>query len=243
VARSLVRGIVKDMTSAEHADLSARMAAAARDLQEQDNPEHTYTTATSLAVDNVDGCQGAGLIIVHRRKEIEMLAATHDDVRTCDRLQQELSEGPCLDAMWEETTITSPSLAHDQRWPTWGPKVAKDPGMNSVLSFQLFTHGDTLGALNLYSRERDAFTADDRDNGLALAAHIAIAVTAAQKIDNLNTALGSRTVIGEATGILMERYDLTSGVAFSLLARTSSEEQVKIRVLAQRLVDTRARQD
>lgn len=107
-----------------------------------------------------------------------------------------------------------------------------------MVSFQLFTHADTIGALNLYSRGKDGFGVEDRHDGLALAAHIAIAITAADAIDHLGQALSSRTVTGQATGMLMERFKVTPDVAFRVLTRVSNEENIKLRDLAERLVRT-----
>ncbi len=213
------------------------MAAAARDLQEQRGPQSTLDLAVRLAVSNVDGCDAAGVTMA-RPHEVETPAFTEEWVAVGDRLQLELGEGPCLDAIRQQHTVYSPSLGYDRRWPVWGPRVTAETGAQSVLSFQLFTHHDTVGALNLYSRTRDGFHLDDRADGLAIAAHVAVAVAASMKITNLESALGSRTVIGQAIGIIMERFDLRPDVAFAVLSRISSTEERKMRDLAAELVDT-----
>jgi GAF domain-containing protein len=219
--------------------LSERMAAAARELEGQLDPDATMKIAVELAVSNIGGCEAAGVSIVHARRRIDTPAATDDMAVTGDRLQYELQEGPCLDAVWEQDTIYSPSLAYDQRWPRWGPRVVAETGAQSVLSFQLFTHEDTLGALNLYSRVKDGFSEEDRQDGLALAAHIAIAVAAAQQISHLTKAMDTRSVIGQALGILMERFDLDAPRAFAVLTRIAQTEQQKLQLVAAELVETR----
>ena len=72
-----------------------------------------------------------------------------------------------------------------------------------MMCFRLFTHGDKLGALNLYSRQSNAFDDDDREHGLAIAAHTAIAVAAVQEIDQLKAGMDSRNLIGQAQGTLL----------------------------------------
>jgi AmiR/NasT family two-component response regulator len=47
-------------------------------------------------------------------------------------------------------------------------------------------------------------------------------------------------VIGQATGILMERFDLAPDRAFAVLSRLSSQRNVKLRQLAEEIVRTRA---
>ncbi|MCH1867002.1 GAF and ANTAR domain-containing protein [Nocardioides sp. CFH 31398] len=220
--------------------LPERMAEAARDLQVQQDPAATYAAATRLAHDNILGCHAASLSMVRRSgsDRIVNFAATHPGASRADELQTEHSEGPCLDSIVEAVTTYSPSLAHDHRWPRWGPEVVEQTGLRSVLSFQLFTHLDTLGALNLYSLDKDGFGAEDQHDGQVLAAHVAIAFAAAQRIDALDHALSTRTVIGQATGILMERYQVSSEVAFRILGRISSQEERKIRDLAREVVST-----
>jgi hypothetical protein len=148
-------------------------------------------------------------------------------VEVGDRLQYETGEGPCLDAIWTEETVYNPSLGYDRRWPRWGPRVVGETGAHSVLAFRLFTDRHTVGALNLCSRVHDAFDDTDRREGHALAAHIAIAVASVQQIDSLTDVLDPRSVIGQATGILMERYQLDQPRAFAVLARVSSTEERK----------------
>ncbi len=107
-----------------------------------------------------------------------------------------------------------------------------------MLCFRLF-NDHTLGALNLYSTRLDAFDEDDLAEGLALAAHAAVAMTAAQEAEHLRTAMDTRTVIGQAAGILMERFDLTEDHAFAVLVRVSSTTNTKLRQVAADLVRTR----
>jgi transcriptional regulator with GAF, ATPase, and Fis domain len=221
--------------------LSERMAEVARQLQDhQSDPEATFDLATKLVHSNVDGCDSAGLSFVHARQRVDTVAATDHMAFDADQLQYELGEGPCLDSIWEEEMVHSPDLAHDQRWPNWGPRVVQETEAESILCFRLFTHQDTMGALNLYSRTRDAFDRDAQDEGRAIAAHVAIAVAASQEVQHLSKGLHSHTIIGQATGILMERFDLDATVAFSVLVRLSQDNNVKLHEVAAETVATRA---
>jgi transcriptional regulator with GAF, ATPase, and Fis domain len=225
----------------EHAEpLSERMAEAARELQDhQSDPQATMDAAVKLAALNIEGCDAVGISFVQAKRRIETVASTDDLVVHADRLQYETEEGPCLDAIWEQQTIHSPSLGYDHRWPIWGPRVVEETQAQSVLAFQLFTHEDTLGALNVYSRTRDAFDESAREDGLAIAAHIAIAVAAARRIGQLGTALDTRTVIGQATGFIMGRFDLDAPTAFNVLARLASQSNTKLRDVADQIVTSR----
>lgn len=63
-------------------------------------------------------------------------------------------------------------------------------------------------------------------------------VDAKAEIEQMRHALASRAVIEQAKGIAMERYGLTAEVAWSWLVRTSQSRNVKLRVIAQELVDS-----
>ena len=118
-------------------------------------------------------------------------------------------------------------------------RAVADAGMCSALCFRLFTQGATVGSLNLYSRRLGGFDEADREVGGVLAAHVAVAMAAAQQVDTLGIAMDARTVIGQAQGILMERFDLDAEQAFGVLRRFSQDNNLKLHVVAQRLIDTR----
>ena len=56
------------------------------------------------------------------------------------------------------------------------------------------------------------------------------------EVVGLRAALASRHIIGMAQGILMLRYGVDEAKAFAFLARTSQQENVKLREVAQRIV-------
>jgi transcriptional regulator with GAF, ATPase, and Fis domain len=219
--------------------LAERMMAAARGLQDETDPQATMQFAVHIAADEVAGCDAAAISLLKRGRLVETPASTSELALAGDSLQYALGEGPCLQAVWEDRVVHSADLASEPRWPAWSRRMVRDHGVHGVLCFQLFTYADTVGALNLYSRTAHSFDTRARDEGLALAAHIAIAVAAAQRIEQLDQALVTRTVIGQATGILMERYGISAERAFGLLARVSSQSNVKVRELATELVETR----
>ena len=108
-----------------------------------------------------------------------------------------------------------------------------------MLRYRLFTTGETLGALNLYSRSLDAFDPDEINSGHYLAAHLAIAIAESETTAQLTSAIASRTVIGQAEGILMERFDLLPAQAFAVLTRISQHSSVRLHLVALELVKTR----
>ena len=219
-------------------DLSRQLADAARDL-EGSGPALTMERAIHLAVQLIRGANEAGIALNHRGRDIETPVSTDEVVARVDAWQYELREGPCLDAILKQDVVLSRDVGTDERWPTWGPKVAKETGIRSMLCCRLFTHEGLVGGLNLYSYAVDGFNDDDIEDGLALAAQAAVAIATARQIEQLQFAVDSRTVIGQAQGILMERFSIDPGQAFAVLARVSQGRNVKLRQIAEELVQTR----
>jgi GAF domain-containing protein len=220
-------------------DLADRLAHAARTLQLEGDPRRTLEEAVRVAVEMIDGCDEIGVSMVRRNNEVETPVATGPRARRGDELQYELDEGPCLDAIWRHSLVHSPDLAAEPRWPRWAPAATEETGMRSLMSFQLFTTGHTLGAMNLYSRSAHAYTATDEHVGTALAAHVAVALAQATQIEQLNEAVTRRTMIGQAQGILMERFDIDADRAFQVLVRVSQQRNVKLHDVATEVVTTR----
>jgi GAF domain-containing protein len=220
------------------AELSQRMADLARALRSEPDLSATMDQLVNTAVDLVDSCEHAGITFAHRNGTVGNAASSSSIPVLGDQLQQQLGEGPCIDAAWEEEMVHSGNLNSDERWPRWGPQAANELGAHSMLCVQLFTHEERLGALNLYSGKRYAFDRSERTEALAIAAHAAVALAAAQRIDQLDTGIARRTVLGQATGILMERYELDPTQAFNLLRRVSQSENRKVHDLAGELVRT-----
>lgn len=197
----------------------------------------TLGSAVRLATELIDGCDVAGISIVHKDK-IDTPYATDEVLRVIDEEQFTLDQGPCLDAIRSHETVTSNDLAADARWPVLGPRLVEIADVHSCLCVRLFTTGDSLGALNLYSRSRHGFSSPDVDHALALAAQIALAFEGSKRRKNFDAGLANRTMIGQATGIVMERYSLDPETAFRFLARLSSHLNIKLVEIARDLVTT-----
>lgn len=225
---------------APHEAFNRELASAAREMQDDDSAKEAMEHAVMISTEIIPGCDAAGVCVVYRGDRIDTHATSTDELRQVDALQHELDEGPCLDALHREDTVQSNDLSADERWPRWGPQVADAVGLHSIVSYRLFSSDQNLGALNLYGKAKAAFTSDDIHDGLALAAHVGVALAAAQEVENLEKALGGRTVIGQATGILMERFDMPSERAFSVLSRMSQQRNIKLRQLAEQIVTTRS---
>jgi GAF domain-containing protein len=214
------------------------MGAVARQLQEEHGDvEATLQAITAAAVGAVPGAEQCGVSYVIGRRRIEPRAWTGDMPKTVDALQEVLGQGPCLDAVWNELVVRVDDVAADQRWPTFAAQ-APDVGVGAMLCFQLFVAGDNLGALNLYAGIPGAFTDESEEVGLLFAGHAAVALAGAEHEHELRSAMTNRDIIGQAKGILMERYKIPAQQAFTLLSRTSSLTNRKLFDIADELTTT-----
>jgi GAF domain-containing protein len=218
--------------------LAAASSDLARSLQSvHGDVEATLQTITSRVLAGVAGTEHAGITLVTDTGTLESRAATGPLPEKLDALQGEVGEGPCLQALWAQQTVRVDDLATDGRWPGFTAR-AVEAGVGSMLCFQLFVRGRNLGALNLYAGRPHAFGQDSEVVGLVFATHAAVALSAAQEIEQLRTAMDSHTVVGQATGILMERHRLSAEEAFAVLSRASQDSNTRLREVARRVVVT-----
>ncbi|CAM05926.1 ANTAR domain-containing protein [Saccharopolyspora erythraea NRRL 2338] len=227
------------MNNGSHEGLAVALARMARDLLAQNTVQSTLDRIASFAVELVDGCEHAGILLVHPGREIQTAAATSDLVRESDRLQGELGEGPCLDAARnrEEVYRIADMTREEYRWTRYVPH-ARRMGIGSMMGFLLYTDEDELGALDLYSSRPSAFTEHSELVGWLLASHAAVAFSSARTAAQLHAAIATRQDIGEALGIIMERYKITGDEAFKVLKHSSQEHNVKLRDIARRITET-----
>jgi GAF domain-containing protein len=218
-------------------DFNRVLAEAVREMAEERSIVGTLDRVVQTCVDAVEHCDMAGISILEDG-EIRTVAASDETLRLIDQLQFELGEGPCFDALRAEERVVANDLDQDERWTTWGPAMVSRVGMRSVLSFRLATRRDALGALTLYAAPAGAFDHEDVSEGEVLAAHTSVVLAASLKEEQLQRALESRTVIGQATGRLMERFGLDADQAFGVMRRVSQDHNIKLHVLARHLAET-----
>ena len=218
-------------------DLARRLSDLARTLQVEADVQGTLEAMVHAALELIPGVVEASISVARRRRGIESRAASGELPRRVDRLQEDTGEGPCMDAAYDERIVRVPDFRREDRWPRFAP-AALEAGATSMLAFQLYTDGDVLGALNVYGADFDAFTDESEEVGQLVAAHAAVAFAAAQQVGHLHEALATRDLIGQAKGVLMERYKISPHEAFVLLTTVSSQTNTKLRDVAERLATT-----
>lgn len=219
-------------------DAASKFAEMALRLHDEPSVAETVDRLLEYALNAVD-CDFAGVSFVRRRTRVDTVAATDPLIAELDALQAECGEGPNFDLTSGEVSgLNVRDTAADDRWPQWGEQVATR-GIRSMLCLRMSTGTEDVGTLNLYDKEPDAFGVDDMAVGAIMARHAAIALASARNIESLWKAIDARKLVGQAQGILMERFDLDADRAFAVLLRYSQDNNMKLRNVADLLVSTR----
>lgn len=224
------------MTEANlHLEIAEAMSEVAAALKAPMDLDETLELITRSAADTIPGIIEASISITTKTGEIQTLAPTGPVVTRADHLQYELGEGPCLDAAIEEPVVAVNDLAADPRWPDFGPKAAA-LGFGSQVAFQFRAEPHVRGALNLYAREPNEIDQDSIQLGSMFVGQVAVAMGWARQDQTMTNALATRNLIGQAVGIVMERYKLDSDRAFAFLTRLSQTSNTKLHAIATAVV-------
>ncbi len=216
--------------------LTAALADAAHTIRVEQDVDCVLNDIVRAAVASLPGVDHAGVTIIQRSREYVTRASTDSLVMQLDELQDSLGEGPCVYAMEAERLVVVNHLRSEQRWPKYIPRAAQ-LGLRAQMGLQLVLDEHKIGGLNLYSTESDEIDLEVAHGAELFAAHAALAMGFARRNEDLNTALGTRKVIGQAIGLVMAEFTVTEDQAFAYLRRVSSMTNIKLRDVAANLVE------
>jgi transcriptional regulator with GAF, ATPase, and Fis domain len=211
------------------------LAQSVEQINESRTLEDTFDAIVRAARTSIPAFEHVSISVRSSSGTIETRAGTDQLVWELDGVQYDMGEGPCVEAIEHEPVVVVQHIRHEQRWPLYIPAAVKK-GVRSQVGVQLFANGKHLGGLNLYSTEHDEVEHESVDTARLLATHVAVMLGHVQETHNLNQALQSRKAIGQAIGILMERYRIDENRAFQFLLRASSTSNIKLRDIAEELV-------
>jgi hypothetical protein len=233
-------------------ELAQELAEVSR-LVEDDDVATTLGRFVSRVVKTVPDCEEASITVLVGG-QAEIVARYHS---TTDPLaeparaplaeQMVNADGPLYDTLTYGEPHRIGDLAADHRWPEFAA-TAINAGYRSALMLPLPAVTGSAAAFSLFSAKVDAFGSTSYDIVLLFALHAGVAFDNVQLfndsrslVEQLRTALTTRTVIGQAQGVLMHRYGITSSVAFDVLKRASQDSNVKLRELSNEFVDAQNR--
>lgn len=197
------------------------------------------TRLTVGSLQHMPAARHAGITEATPDGKVRTVAATDSYPRMLDEIQQHYGEGPCITAAWRHRLVRVDDINHESRWADYCSAAAYETPIRSILAFQLFSVDGSTGALNFYAEHPHAFDDDAEEIGLVLATHTALVWNMVRRDDQFRSALASRDIIGQAKGLIMERFDIDAVQAFELLKRISQNSNTPVAEVAERLVNRR----
>lgn len=192
---------------------------------------------TSAAASAIPGAAYAGITLVSTKDGgVATPAASHEYAALLDEVQQKHHEGPCLHAARRGEAVLVNDIAADDRWPSYRQEALTSTPVRSVLSLPMFSDARRLGALNAFADNPDAFDDTSRNVATVYAALGALAWGSVVLHRQMVAAVQSRDLIGQAKGMLMERYKIDAQQAFNMLRKLSQNSNVPLRTVASQLV-------
>jgi GAF domain-containing protein len=197
-----------------------------------------YAAIVVAAPRLVEGCDHASLML--RRNGVYETAASSDEVGArIDAMERELGEGPCIDAVREDSVYHDGDLTDGSPWQNLTDRVLAETPVRSMAGFRIRLAGENAGALNLFSDSPGGLTERAVEQGIVLSSFISVALLAAHErraASTLRSGLESNRMIGQAMGLLMGFHKVGADDAFAMLKRTSQDLNVKLSEVARQVV-------
>ncbi len=223
----------------EDADPASVFRHLARLVYDGDDYGEMYQAICDAAVRLVDGCNHAS-IMIEQKGRIQTAAATDDTARYVDRLEREIGEGPCLDAIHEETAQLDDDLSRTSTWARLRERVVDETPVRAMAGFRLVVDDRKVGALNLFSDTPHGLTETSVDQAVVLAAFATVVLVAAaheEQARTLRDGLASNREIGKAIGLMMAFHRVDDEQAFDILRKASQDMNLKLSEVAGQIVD------
>lgn len=192
------------------------------------------------AVAVIPGADHVSISTLAADRTLVTRAASDDVARLMDHLETESGEGPCLDAVLENSVQRDDDIATFSTWPALAELTLSQTSVRGMVGYRLLQGEFGRSAMNVFSDTPGALTAEAASVGTMLAAFSSVALTAAERradVENLRRGLDSNREIGKAIGLLMAAHQVDADQAFALLRTTSSRMNVKLVDIAARVVE------
>jgi GAF domain-containing protein len=210
----------------------------ALEVHEAAGVEETVEAVAQFAQQAV-GCSAVSVVLVARNRRPEPVALTDPALGKLLREQIQAGDGPLITTIQDEAMVTIPDVTAETRWPKALTEQATATGFRSAMYLPLMVSSRPEAVLGLHSDQPHAFDSDDLAVAHILAQHASVAIAAARNKQSLAGAVDARKLIGQAQGILMERFEIDADRAFAVMKRYSMDNNRKLRDVAQELIETR----
>jgi GAF domain-containing protein len=200
------------------------------------DPTAVWARITSAAPSYLADVDHASITVIDNRETVHSRASTDRQAAAADDIQQCYLQGPGIEAARGHETQRIDNIGSENRWPTFVANASAATPIRSIITFPLYANETTSGALNLFADQPDVFSGESGLLAEVFAHNAAVIVEAAHRERQLHHLLTNRDIIGQAKGVLMERYAIDAVAAFALMAQLSSQRGQSVPAVARRLL-------
>jgi hypothetical protein len=188
-----------------------------------------------VAEKSVPGFDHVSITLLQSDGRLETGPSTSPLALQMDHTQYALHEGPCLEAARGESLVSVPRLRFERRWPYYVPQAVA-VGVKSHLAVPFCLDGKhTSGSVNLYSTTTEHISRESE--AMAELFGFRSVTDLSNTTARPSPTLDSLTVIGQALGIVMNRFDIDPDHAFDYLDESATRADLDLHEYAEQLVE------
>jgi transcriptional regulator with GAF, ATPase, and Fis domain len=223
------------------AEPSTVFSALAEIIYQGSDAAEMYAALCVAATLIVPGCDHASLLLKQNDRYVT-IGASDRFAHRVDDLERRAGDGPCIDAIEEETPQIETDLTTPSQWPHFSARLVAETPVRGAMGFRLLVDQRKIAALNLFSDTPNLFNSESAGSAAVLAAFASVAISAigrGEDAASLRRGLTSNREIGKAVGMLMLLHQFTEDEAFELLRRHSQDLNIKLADVARQVIDSR----
>jgi hypothetical protein len=225
----------------ETADPGTVFAALAEIIYQGSSANEMYAAICIAATLIVRGCDHASLLVRENDRYVTV-GASDRLARQIDELERRTGDGPCIDAIEEETPQIDTDLTTPSCWPKLAAVLVAETPVRGAMGFRLLVEKRKGAALNLLSDTANLFDGESAGRAAVLAAFASVAINAVahgEDATTLRKGLLSNREIGKAVGMLMLLNGVSEDQAFEVLRRYSQDLNIKLADVARSVIANR----
>jgi transcriptional regulator with GAF, ATPase, and Fis domain len=223
------------------ADPSNVFAALAEIIYQGSDSSEVYAAICVAATLVVNGCDHASLL-VRRDGHYVTVGASDRIAQRIDDMERVAGDGPCVDAIEEETPQIETDLTTPNQWPKLAARLVAETPVRGAMGFRILVDRRKTGALNLFSDKPNVFDTEAAGQAVVLASFASVAINAVaqgEDVATLRRGLLSNREIGKAVGMLMMLNGVDEHAAFDVLRRYSQDLNIKLADVARTVIEHR----
>lgn len=225
------------------ADPATVFSALAEIIYQGTDSNQIYAAICVAATLVVTGCDHASLL-VRRDGRYVTVGASDIIAQRIDDMERLAGDGPCVDAIEEETPQIETDLTSPNGWPNLAAKIVAETPVRGAMGFRILVDKRKTGALNLFSDRAGVFDTESAGQAIVLASFASVAINAAaqgEDVSTLRRGLLSNREIGKAVGMLMMLHGVDEQEAFNVLRRYSQDLNIKLADVARSVIESRGK--